>query len=135
MWIIPLTTGRRRILFPGVERAAMALGFAQARPLNFALKPARFAQFMNSVLEREGEPHLAAVVRTDVGVQPVSMTHMEQNMKSILSHPLVKRFQFVRPAEAMALLTHGHRGDRLVEKPTAEHRDVKKSVSSRISVI
>jgi len=104
LWIIPLSTGRRRLPFPGVERAVMALGYAQARPLNFALKPARFSEFMKGVLQREGAPYLAPVVRTDVSLKPLSMTRLEDNLEFILSHPLVKRFQFVRPAEAIALL-------------------------------
>ena len=105
LWTIPLSTGRRRLPFPGVERAVWALGFAQSRPLNFALKPARFTEFMNGVLERDGEPYLAPVVRTDVGVEPALMARMEDNLQFILSHPLVERFQFVTPAEAIALLT------------------------------
>jgi hypothetical protein len=103
-WAIPLSTGRRRLPFPGVERAASALGFAQVRPLNFALKRGRFSQFMNDALARDEAPHLAPVVRTDVGVKPVEMARLQRNLESILSHPLVKRFRLVRPAEAVQLL-------------------------------
>lgn len=104
LWTIPLSTGRRRTLFPGVERAASALGFAQVRPLDFALKRARFSQFMNDVLARDEAPYLAAVLRTDVGIKPVEMKRLQQNLESILSHPLVRRFRFVRPAQALELL-------------------------------
>jgi hypothetical protein len=110
LWMIPLSTARTRIRFPGVRRAASALGFDlqgldETSQLNFGLKRPRFSEFMNSLLDREGEPYLAPVVRTDVGAKPVPMARLEQNMEFILSHPLVKRFQFVRPAEAIELLT------------------------------
>lgn len=104
LWMIPLSTGQRHIRFTLVERIAWALGFAQARPLNFALKRARFAEFMKGALDRDGELYLAPVVRTDAGVKPVAMSRLEQNMAFVLSHPLVKRFQFATPAEAIELL-------------------------------
>ena len=104
LWTIPLSTGRRRTLFPGVERAASALGFAQVRPLDFALKRARFSQFMNDVLARDEAPYLAPVLRTDVGIKPVEMKRLQQNLESFLSHPLARRFRFVRPAQALELL-------------------------------
>ena len=50
-------------------------------------------------------------------MKPVLMARMEDNLEFILSHPLVERFQFVTPAEAIALL----RG----RAPSAERRGVR----------
>jgi len=111
LWMIPLSTARGGFsCFPSVKHAASALGIdlqklGETTQLNLGLKGSRFSRYMNSLLDRGGESYLAPVVRTDVGIDPVPRAHMEQNMEFILSHPLVKCFKFVRPAEAIELLT------------------------------
>jgi len=110
VWTIPLSTASGFSGFPRVKRAASALGIdlqrhSETTQLNLGLKRPRFCRYMNSLLDLSDESYLAPVVRTDVGIDPVTRAHMEQNMEFILSHPLVKRFKFVRPAEAIELLT------------------------------
>ena len=110
LWMIPLSTASRLDRFAGLKRAALALGIDLQRhyettQLNLGLKGSRFREFTNSLLHLRGASYLAPVVRTDVGANPGFMANMEQNLEFIVSHPLVKRFKFVRPAEAIELLT------------------------------
>ncbi|HKR02405.1 MAG TPA: hypothetical protein VJT09_17140, partial [Pyrinomonadaceae bacterium] len=42
-------------------------------------------------------PYLALPVRTDVGINPIELSNMEQNLSQLMSHPLVKRFVFTTP--------------------------------------
>jgi hypothetical protein len=64
-----------------------------------------FQTLVNRLLYRAERPYLTPVARTDVGVCPVARTNMEGNVNFLLSHPLVSRFRFVTPGEAVQLLS------------------------------
>lgn len=109
LWAIPLSTGRLMGRLPNVKRVGLRFGIDLRRrhetiQLNFGLDGKRFRELMNSLLHDRCEPYLAPVVRTDVGVHSVLRTHMEENLEFMASHPLVNRFRFVRPADAVKLL-------------------------------
>lgn len=110
LWVIPLSTGREVGRFPGLKRAARALGIDlqrryEAHQLNLSGNGQLFRGRMNSLLSVWSKSYLAPVVRTDACSDSTSRANMEQNLNFILSHPLVNRFKFVRPAEAIKLLT------------------------------
>ncbi len=110
LWVIPLSTGRGVGRFAAVERAAKALGinlqrFLETGQLNLCFDGPQFRVMMNSLLDVRRKSYLAPVVRTDAGIYSTSRANMEQNVNLILLHPLVNRFKFVRPAEAIELLT------------------------------
>jgi len=111
LWVVPVSTGREVGRFAGLKRAAMALGIdLQSRhesyQLNLSVNGPLFRGMMNSLLSVWNQSYLAPVVRTDVGSDSRARANMEQNLNFMLSHPLVSRFRFVRPAEAIKLLTY-----------------------------
>lgn len=111
LWLIPLSTGREVGRFAGLKRVAMTLGIDLQRrydtlPLDLSVvNGPLFRSMMNSSLSGWSKSYLAPVVRTDACIDSTCRANMEQNLNFILSHPLVNRFKFVRPAEAIKLLT------------------------------
>ena len=110
LWIIPLSTDRTVGRFGSLKRAALKFGVdlekrQETSQLNLGFGGKQFRELMDSLLYLRRESHLAPVLRTDVGAHPALRRNMEENMEFILSHPLVNRFKFVRPAGAIELLT------------------------------
>jgi hypothetical protein len=108
LWVVPLSTQQVLGRFAGLKRAAMAFGIFQRRyeacQLNLCLDGPLFQLMVNRLLQRPGRPYLAPVARTEIGVCPEARANMGRNVDFLLSHPLVRRFRFVRPAEAIKLL-------------------------------
>jgi hypothetical protein len=107
LWVIPLSTDRGAGRFAGLKRAAKALGIDLygTSQLNLGVNGPQFRVMMNTLLDVRRASYLAPVVRTDALIHSTSRAHMEQNLNFILSYPLINRFEFVRPAEAIKLLT------------------------------
>jgi peptidoglycan/xylan/chitin deacetylase (PgdA/CDA1 family) len=110
LWIIPLSTGRYwPSRYPAVERVARHLGINLHRryettPLYFNLDGRCFQLMMNNLLDVSTQPFLAPVLRSD-GASKVEWKHnMHLNAEFLLTHPLVSRFRFVGPDEALELL-------------------------------
>ena len=107
LWAIPLSTQQVLGRFAGLKRAAMAFGIFQRRyeacQLNLCLEGPLFRLMVNRLLDRPTKSYLAPVARTEIGICPIARANMERNVNFLLSHPLVKRFRFVRPAEAIEL--------------------------------
>lgn len=110
LWAIPLSTGRYVEGRPArLKRAAMALGIdlqrgCETEQLNLSMDGPLFHAIMNNLLTVWRKRYLAPVVRTDAGIRSTPRANMEQNVKFLLSHPLVNRFKCVRPAEAIELI-------------------------------
>lgn len=111
LWVVPLSTEKVPGRLAGLKRAAMAFGIFRGRyeacQLNLCLDGPVFQAIVSRLLDRPGKSYLTPVARTDIGVCPVARTNMERNVNFLLSHPLVKHFRFVRPAEAIKLLRQG----------------------------
>lgn len=109
LWAIPLSTGKEPGRFPGIKRAAKALGIDLRKrndtvPLNLALGAPLFRALVDSWLATAGGTYLALIVRTDACLPARARANVAENMNFILSHPLARSFKFSRPAEAIRLL-------------------------------
>lgn len=107
LWVIPLSTDKAVGRFVRLKRAAKALGIDlyEADQLNLGHDRSQFRAMMNSLLDVRMKSYLAPAIKTDALIYSPARAHLERNVDFILSHPLVNRFQFVRPAEAIELLT------------------------------
>jgi hypothetical protein len=112
LWAIPLSTGRSWPPGPfgRVTRAARAIGIdfqrtVEAMPLYFCLDCARFKSITDNLLAVWRKRYLAPVVRSDAGIDLRRRPNMQRNAEFLLSHPLITRFRFVKPGEAVELLT------------------------------
>jgi hypothetical protein len=110
LWMMPLSTERKIDGFARVKRTALALGVDLDRrhetiQLNLGLDGPAFRELMNGLVNVRRASYLAPVMRTDVGADPRLRGNVEENMECLLSHPLARRFRFVRPADAIELLT------------------------------
>jgi hypothetical protein len=109
LWIIPLSTQQVLGRFAALKRAAMAFELFRRRyepcQLNLCLDAPLFQFMVNRLLERPSKPYLAPVARTEIGVRLPDRANMELNINFLLTHPLAKNFRFLRPGEAIRLLT------------------------------
>jgi hypothetical protein len=108
LWMIPLSTGRPLGRFAGLKRAARAIGIDLRRdgdvhPLNLCFDWPLFDGILDDLVHRDRTHLLVPVVRT--GTLAKFPANVERNMRLVLSHPLLHRFRFVRPAEAIGLVT------------------------------
>ena len=106
--MIPLSTGRPLGRFAGLKRAARAIGIDLRRdgdvhPLNLCFDWPLFDGILDDLVHRDRTHLLVPVVRT--GTLAKFPANVERNMRLVLSHPLLHRFRFVRPAEAIGLVT------------------------------
>jgi hypothetical protein len=109
LWIIPISTGKEPGRFPVLKRTARAFGIDLQRrheegPLNLSIRSAGFSAMLDRLINTNPKPYVAAVLRSESCGQPASRAHLKQNLDGILSHPMVRSFQFVRPADAIKLL-------------------------------
>jgi peptidoglycan/xylan/chitin deacetylase (PgdA/CDA1 family) len=111
LWVIPLSTGRFwPSRFAPLERGARALGINLHRrhettPLFLNLERPRFELMVNSLLAVWTKPFLAPVLRSDAAGKVKCKANMRDNVEFLLTHPLASRFRFVRPHEAIELLS------------------------------
>ena len=113
IWVIPMSTGFVTYKFGKLATLTKKL-FApdDLKPRCVTLNLARgmngFRSVMEDLLESLKRPYLALVVRSDVyGNSPGGPTdpeNMKMNMDYIMNHPLVKRFVFSTPREAMSMM-------------------------------
>jgi hypothetical protein len=108
LWMIPLSTGRPLGRFAGLKRAARSIGIDLRRDgdvhlLNLRSDWSLFGSILEDLVHSDQNQLLVPVVRTGALVQ--NPTNVERNMGLMLSHPLLHRFRFVRPAEAIELVT------------------------------
>jgi hypothetical protein len=108
LWIIPLSTGRPLGRFAGLKRAARTIGIDLRRdgdvhPLNLCFDTPLFGGILDDLVHSDRSQLLVPVVRTGTLVK--RSANVERNMQLVLSHPLLHRFKFVRPAEAIGLVT------------------------------
>jgi hypothetical protein len=108
LWMIPLSTGRPLGRFATLKRAARAIGIdlrrnGDAYPLNLRFERPLFGGILEDLFRSDRNQLLVPVVRTGALVK--FPANVERNMRLVLSHPLVHRFRFVRPAEAIELVT------------------------------
>ena len=106
LWVIPMSTDTAVGRFVRLKRAAKALGIDlyEADQLNLSHDRSQFRNMMHSLLDVRTESYLAPAIKTDALIYSPARAHLEQNVNLILSHPLLNRFKFVRPAEAIELL-------------------------------
>ena len=107
VWVIPLSTDTAVGRFVRLKRAAKALGIDlyEADQLNLGHDRSQFRNMMNSLLDVRMKTYLAPAIKTDAVIYSPARAHLERNVNFILSHPRVSRFEFVRPDEAIKLLT------------------------------
>src|SRR6266516_875118 len=110
LWIIPLSTGKEPGSFQAVKQIAKTFGIDLQRrheeaALNLYITAPGFRVMMDRLIDVNRKPYLAPVLRTDSCIHPEFKANVEQNLDLILSHPMVSSFQFVRPAEAIRLLS------------------------------
>jgi hypothetical protein len=111
LWVIPISTGRSWAgRFAALERVARDLGINprprdEATPLYLNLPASTFKLMTNDLLATWRKPFLTPLLRSDAGVSSSWRANMEQNAHFLLSHPLVRRFEFMTPAEAIELLS------------------------------
>lgn len=110
LWVIPISTGKEPGRFAVVKQVARAFGIDLQRrheeaPLNLCITAPGFSVMMDRLIDVNRKPYLAPVLRTDSCIHPEFRANVEQNLDLILSHPMVSSFQFVRPAEAIRLLS------------------------------
>jgi hypothetical protein len=72
-------------------------------PLNLCFGTPLFGGILDDLLHSDQSQLLVPVVRTGTLVKRPA--NVERNMRLLLSHPLLHRFKFVRPAEAIELVT------------------------------
>ena len=106
LWVIPMSTDTAVGRFVRLKQAAKALGIDlyEADQLNLGHDRSQFRNMMHSLLDVRTESYLAPAIKTDALIYPPARAHLEKNVDLILSHPLLNRFKFVRPAEAIQLL-------------------------------
>jgi hypothetical protein len=107
LWLIPLSTDKAVGRFVRLKRAAKALGvdLYEADQLNLGHDRSQFRNMINSLLDVRMKSYLAPAIKTDALIYPPSRAHLDRNVEFILSHPHVSSFEFVRPDEAIKLLT------------------------------
>jgi hypothetical protein len=72
-------------------------------PLNLCFDTPLFGGILDDLVHSDRSQLLVPVVRT--GTLFKRSSNVERNMQLVLSHPLLHRFKFVRPAEAIELMT------------------------------
>jgi len=110
VWVIPLSTIGSVGRFDWLRRATKFVGVDLqshhvVNQLNLVSGVPLFRVMMNNLLDVGMKPYLTPVVRSHAGIHSTTRAIMEQNLTSILSHPMVNHFKFVKPAEAIGLLT------------------------------
>lgn len=131
LWEIPITTGQVPGRFPTLKRILRTSGFERLTPpctlaLNAGLYERNFRAVVNDSLAREGPTYLAIVIRTDACLHSRTRNTVLRNMDFLLSHPLVTKFKFVSPTQAISLL-HGH------EAPAKLRPDLAPSQAQRVA--
>ncbi len=109
LWVIPLSTGNVQARFGRVETFYKKIFSPhELEPKTITLNLARgtngFRIVMDNLLKNLQRPYLTFIVRSDVSHEPQDPSHkenMNKNIEYILNHPLVDRFVFTTPAEAM----------------------------------
>ena len=83
-------------------RAARWLGIPQnsVMTLNLGLNSVEFCRIMDTLLNVRS-PYLVIVARSDAAVDPAQSSNLEHSLSHILSHPLIERFVFETPKEAI----------------------------------
>ncbi len=112
IWMIPVSTGRtegpKASRFRRLKHLARFIGIDRnwrgASPLNVAMSSPEFCHLLDDLLTIWRRPYLALVLRTDVGSNPADYSNLERSFEYLLSHPLVHRFAFATPSEAIAYL-------------------------------
>jgi hypothetical protein len=108
IWMIPLSTSREAGRFAGLKRAMMALGIdLQKRhdkiALNLSCAPRLFREIWDRSVQDRRLSYLAPILRTDAPV--TAKKTFESNLNHVLSHPMTRRLQFMRPAEIIEILS------------------------------
>jgi hypothetical protein len=110
LWLLPLSTARHLGRFAELKRVALRLGVDlqwrhETSQLNLAMKSWRFSELINNLLADIEKPYLAPVLRSDIGVNSWSMANLQNNLTTLISHRFAESFRFVRPAEAIEILS------------------------------
>ena len=107
MWLIPLSSGAIRLPrvrhwrnIPSLWRRCEL----QFQTLNVSFEPQWFQQTMNAILTTSSRPYLAFAVRTDVSTREVQFLNMHETFSRIMSHPMIERFVFCTPGDALDFL-------------------------------
>jgi hypothetical protein len=100
IWVLPLSTGHPNGTTlvgtdPVPECLTMVLGF----PF-----PA-MQQILEQILLGGGQPHIVAVARTDVTLDPFTRDQFELFLDHLAEHPLREKFRFSTPLETLRVLT------------------------------
>jgi hypothetical protein len=90
--------GRHAFAFPVPDR------LKEYVPLNLAFNSSVFRGMFDAILTRHRSQHLALVLRSDAGRDPVQRANLEQGLEHILGHAEASRFMIATPAEAIGLL-------------------------------
>jgi hypothetical protein len=106
LWVIPLSTDTAVGRFVRLKQTAKALGIDlyEADQLNLSHHHAQFRNMMDSLLNVRLKSYLAPAIKTDALIYPPARAHLERNVEFLLSHPSLRHFRFVTPAEAIDIL-------------------------------
>jgi hypothetical protein len=94
IWVLPLSTGHTKVGNDGSEIITMVMGFPFAA----------VAQLVEQNLTSDGKPHIVAVARTDVTLDPFTRSQFDLFLDHLANHPLRRRFRFTTPLETLRLL-------------------------------
>jgi hypothetical protein len=115
IWMIPLSAGKyegpRAFRLWRLKRLAKSWGIdrqrnSESQTLRLHIPPEPFRKTLDGLLKIANASYLAVVVRSDVGAHLQRRANLEQNVEYLRSHPQVRNFRFVTPAEAIDILTN-----------------------------
>lgn len=111
LWVVPLSTAMLDGDTPDDARVVSDDGTYLR--LGLWYPPAAFVYVFESCLRRFASPHISLVMRSDMPLVPGLDACIRRNIDWIAGHPLVRRFVFCRPDEAVEILSaSGRRGIR-----------------------
>lgn len=108
LWMIPVSAGSVEWppVSPVLREAALPKPWRDAHQrqitLNLAFNQMVLSRIADGLLGVLEQPYLALVARTDNAVDPDQRSNPQDNIGYLLSHPLVERFAFETPGEAMS---------------------------------
>jgi len=110
LWMIPVSAGSVEWppVSPVLREAALPRPWRDAYQrcitLNLAFNQMILSRIADGLLGIPWKPYLALVARTDIAISPDQRSNLQDNIGYLLSHPLVQRFAFETPAEAIRRL-------------------------------
>jgi hypothetical protein len=115
IWMIPLSAGKydgvKALRLRRLKRFAKSLGIDtqrdnESQTLRLDIPPDSFRRTVEGVLKISNASYLSVVVRSDVSVHLQGKANLERNFETLRTHPQVRNFRFVTPAEAIDILTN-----------------------------